>query len=327
MKKFYLFSMAVFLSICGANAQFVVGSDGMTITSSTSIHINGVWLSPSAELTIADNELTVSATPITGSPPGIAKVYNFENPITFEGDIGIFYLTGDLNGNTEATLQLATSGNGVSFNSLLGSTVSTGLHVVTNTVSPAATIQSLTASQPSALPVILSSFEVTKEGATASLIWETTSEENSNFFEVQRSSDGKHWQQIGRVMSWIDSHTLRSYTFSDESPARGANLYRLKMVDNDGSYAYSIIKSVQFDHVKEISIYPNPTSDFVKVNVDNWSDVSLVKLFNSAGKMLYVSSKSASAREIELKKYPSGIYFIQLVRNDGSTETLKILKR
>nr|MBZ1363183.1 Ig family protein [Dyadobacter fermentans]MBZ1363278.1 Ig family protein [Dyadobacter fermentans] len=73
---------------------------------------------------------------------------------------------------------------------------------------------------------------------TALLTWSTTEEVNSDRFEIERSLNGKGWSTIGKVRSNGESSVLRNYTYTDDSPEKGENLYRLRMVDLDGTYAF-----------------------------------------------------------------------------------------
>ncbi|MCE7043152.1 SdrD B-like domain-containing protein, partial [Dyadobacter sp. CY312] len=94
-----------------------------------------------------------------------------------------------------------------------------------------------------ALPVKLSRFDVQKgENVSALLHWTTTEEVNSDSFEIQRSADAKSWNAIGQVKAKENNVGLVNYRFDDMQPNLGANYYRLKMIDLDGSFAYSSIR-------------------------------------------------------------------------------------
>ena len=94
--------------------------------------------------------------------------------------------------------------------------------------------------QRTPLPVELSAFTATAEGAAVRLVWATASEKNSARFEVERSTDGRTFAAIGAVAAAGSSTALRSYELLDATlPASTATLYyRLKQVDQDGSFSY-----------------------------------------------------------------------------------------
>jgi hypothetical protein len=99
---------------------------------------------------------------------------------------------------------------------------------------------------PLALPVKLISFTVAKAGKNAQLSWATTEEVNSEKFVIERSADARNWKSIGQRAAMGESTALSNYTFPDQAPLPGANYYRLKVVDSDGTFVYSVIKNLNF---------------------------------------------------------------------------------
>lgn len=171
------------------------------------------------------------------------------------------------------------------------------------------------------LPVTLASFEVSKEAATAVLNWVTTSETNSRHFDVERSGDGKAWEQIGRVDAARESSERLRYSFADGKPAAGRNFYRLKMVDWDDSFTYTRIRWVDFGGVREINVYPNPASDKLYVDGD---DISRIELYNVSGKLVH-SSARPGADGIDVSKFAPGIYLLRSTTLSGGMSTKKII--
>ena len=173
------------------------------------------------------------------------------------------------------------------------------------------------------LPVTLTSFSVQKEGQTAKLNWATTSETNSNRFEIEQSLNGKEWNRIGTVESTGESKVLIKYSFTDVHPVAGSeNLYRLKMIDNDETFAYSRIQSIKFDGVPaNLTVYPNPVTD--KLLVGNYSKVKEVTLNNASGTALFQGGKMSSDG-IDVSKLLPGIYIVTLTLFDGTISTHKV---
>jgi hypothetical protein len=93
-----------------------------------------------------------------------------------------------------------------------------------------------------ALPVTLIAFKASQQEQSVLLQWATSSEVNASIFEIERSFSGKDWNSIGRVNATGEESTHQEYAFNDASPSSGSNLYRLKMVDIDGTYAWSSIR-------------------------------------------------------------------------------------
>ncbi|NIJ55455.1 T9SS type A sorting domain-containing protein [Dyadobacter arcticus] len=116
-----------------------------------------------------------------------------------------------------------------------------------------------------ALPVTLVRFDAKKESRATLLSWETTVENNSSHFVIEKSSERRiSWNEIGSVRSAGESKEVVRYSFIDAAPFTGKNLYRLKMIDTDGSFAFSRILNLEFEQLETV-VYPNPASNFLYV--------------------------------------------------------------
>ncbi|MCF0072749.1 T9SS type A sorting domain-containing protein [Dyadobacter sp. CY261] len=173
------------------------------------------------------------------------------------------------------------------------------------------------------LPVTLVNFRVNNEGNAALLEWATSEETNSDCFEIQRSADGKSWAKIGKVPSQGESKILRSYSFVDDTPFYGENLYRLRMVDADGTFAFSSISSVHFGGIP-LYVYPNPVavSFSIKGEAESFSDLSILDL---SGKVIY--EKRSEEKAVDVSGLPNGFYVVRVTMRDGGTWTQKIMIR
>lgn len=177
------------------------------------------------------------------------------------------------------------------------------------------------------LPVTLSSFKVTKEGSEiATLAWSTTEEKHSDYFDVQHSLNAKDWESIGKVKSYNEGKVDRDYTFSFAGKSNGKNYFRLNMVDLDGSSKFSSIRSVTFENLREelLSFGPNPTADYLNINLSDWSTVKSVSILDKTGRSMY-SSGSRPEKTISVRDFTSGLYLLKLTRKNGEVVVNKIL--
>lgn len=325
MKYYLLFCQLALLCPFNARAQFSTGTNGFYTSAGTIVSIDGLTFRPTAPFNIQNNTLTISPTALPGSPPSIVRVYSLDSPITFAGRIGHFYHTSELNGNTETLLQVAYKN--VAPITTTGSVVNTTSHYIYNDLITPVTFSAVTAAQPGALPVTLLEFTAKKEGSAASLNWSTTYESNSDYFNVEHSSNAKDWNTLSKITAADQSSGLKNYVFSHILPAAGANYYRLKMVDKDQSYAYSTIRALHFEQPYQVSIYPNPAVEKVRISMDHWENIATVKLLNAQGTTLLASYKKPLSNEINMKDFSAGLYVVQLHLNDGSTATIKVIKQ
>ncbi len=178
---------------------------------------------------------------------------------------------------------------------------------------------------PTTLPVKLSEFVVSKEADAAHLSWSTTEEQNSERFEVERSIEGKSWHRLGIVPASGNSSIVRRYAYVDATPAEGVNYYRLKMIDKDGTSAYSQTRSASFALAEEITITPNPAVENLKVKVRDAGSVEKVELISATGQVLYRSVTNPLA-DIEVRHLPAGMYILNITRTGGRISTHKVLK-
>jgi hypothetical protein len=321
MKRYLLFCQLTLLPALAAQAQFTVGADGFFVGSNTQVSIDSLTLLPSVDFSITSQTLTISPTPIPGSQPSIARVYNFTSPVNFAGVAGFFYQASELNGNTEGTLEL-NYGN-AQFASATGSTVNLSQHYIFNTL-PQTNFTSLTAAQANALPVTLVDFQLRRAENTTSLYWRTSEERNSDYFEIQQSQDAHEWNVLGRLNAVKESTSKKEYYFDDAARRYGTQYYRLKMVDTDGTYAFSSVRLVQLTSAGLISAYPNPIVDKLLIGSDE--ALVSVKMTDLTGRSFLELSKPKAGQELSLKNYPAGTYLVMVQTSSGHTQVIKIIK-
>ena len=85
----------------------------LTISNNASVNFNGMKLSPSSNLTLTDNVVELSDTPLSGAFSSTTRIYSFNNKISFSGDLKIYYddSVEELNGIDEANLNIAILGS------------------------------------------------------------------------------------------------------------------------------------------------------------------------------------------------------------------------
>jgi hypothetical protein len=112
------------------------------------------------------------------------------------------------------------------------------------------------------------------------------------------------------------------YSFEHKTPVKGQNLYRLKMIDTDETFAFSRILSVLVDVDLTLTVYPNPVSN--RVMISNYEQVKQVSVYNGLGTKILESQK-LSPDGIDVTRLQQGICTIRLVLFDGTVSTQKIL--
>jgi len=183
----------------------------------------------------------------------------------------------------------------------------------------------------SPLPVELKSFSaLTELNGSIKLNWQTATEVNNHGFEVQRSqksvgsSQNLQWEKVGFVKGAGNSNSPKSYSFIDDNPLSVTAEYRLKQIDNDGSYKYSKEVTVVLNSPLEFKLgqnYPNPFNPSTNISFTLPESGNVVlKVYNSIGQevaTLINNHLEAGFHSIDFNadNLASGVYVYRLEAN------------
>ena len=155
------------------------------------------------------------------------------------------------------------------------------------------------------------------------LNWSTASEQNSAHFIVERSKDGRSYNELGTVIAAGNSNSTVNYNFVDKDPIIGTAYYRLRQVDLDGKVNFSKIAIANINGQEIVLIaYPNPANDFLNLLVNSpvkqqvrysVTDISgrIVKTGN------YSLQKGDNNFALTLNDLSQGRYLLQLSNVNG----------
>lgn len=177
------------------------------------------------------------------------------------------------------------------------------------------------------LPVILSRFTAQLAGNNQVRVnWATSLEINCSHYIVERSLDGRLFQQAARIAGAGNSSVELSYGITDDISGLGANIvyYRLRQVDLDGKNSVSRVASVRVKKASsDFVVAPNPFRNHVNITLD-WpkQENTTVRLFNSQGaevarKQFLMIAGSNYLTFDELSKLPTGSYYLQVATEEG----------
>jgi hypothetical protein len=172
------------------------------------------------------------------------------------------------------------------------------------------------------LPVELTSF-IAKQSVTGiELRWVTATEVNFYSFEIEKKQSNKdNWQTISSIKASGNKSVYSNYSFTDKSAAPGQYNYRLRIVDNDGTYKYSNIVEANVSAPDKFMLgqnYPNPFNPgtIITYSLPTPSNVKII-LYNTLGlnvKVLANEFKEAGNYSVNFNAsgLSSGIYFYKL---------------
>ncbi len=168
-------------------------------------------------------------------------------------------------------------------------------------------------------PVELTYFTAEAQSSNTSLLqWETAAEIDNDFFSIEHSANGADFVEVGQVKGVGTTTETHFYRFVHESPARGANYYRLRQVDFDGDFEYSNVEVVTFgdiEPVAELKLYPNPANHQITVASPKLVDQPVdVEIRDTKGQLIMTQSFDAfqSQQQISVEDLAAGQYLIRM---------------
>ncbi len=162
-----------------------------------------------------------------------------------------------------------------------------------------------------AIPVELTDFTGKQaQNGSVQLNWRTASEVNLKQFDVEKSGDGKNFKAIGSVKA-KGFTGIQNYVFEDinfKNPA----YYRLRSVNNDGTFDYSKIITIAASGVHPtIKVVPSVSDDIWTVESDS-DDLrrGQIDVFDANGRLML--SQKGTDKLIKTNQLPRGLYFVKV---------------
>jgi Secretion system C-terminal sorting domain len=148
------------------------------------------------------------------------------------------------------------------------------------------------------------------------LSWQTLTETNNNYFEVQHSSNGINFETIGKVEAQ-KAQGIKTYHYLHNNPIL-QNQYRLKQIDNDGKFTFSKTLFVKMPSNNPLTVYPNPTSNFINLNIAiNNNNINQLLLYNIYGKKINTFKAKQGNQQLNITGVVTGKYILQLQTKTG----------
>lgn len=150
------------------------------------------------------------------------------------------------------------------------------------------------------LPIELLSFDAVATTNSITIFWSTASEENNDYFVIEKSKDCSLWNEIDRIDGAGNSQRIIHYSTADTDPWIGISYYRLTQVDYDGNYETFGPIALGF-YATNLLVYPNPAQ-----NIINLPDCA--KIFDQQGRMILIGKPG----ENDISKLPKGLYHVMI---------------
>lgn len=162
------------------------------------------------------------------------------------------------------------------------------------------------------------------------LDWQTLSETGNDHFVIEKSRDQDSFEAIGSIKAVGHSQTISSYQFLDQSPMGRKNQYRIRQVDQNGSFSYSNLEHIEWDFVYVAALYPNPCRErsYLALRLTEETQIQL-RLYNSTGQLVQQTKRSAGPGSqkiaIDIAGLAQGIYTLDVMLNGSAQGSQKLL--
>lgn len=188
------------------------------------------------------------------------------------------------------------------------------------------------------LPVKLLEFTAQKQNnEDAFLKWIADGESNVAKYEIEMARGNADLQsgnfvKIGEVAGLGNTSGSRTYSFTDtEADKFGPRYYRLKIIDKDGSFSYSLIRSLVFSDPVLWKIYPNPSHGlFSLVYQVNSNEQISVRVIDAKGSLVREYNRTGNGfpqkLNIDLFGNANGVYLLQ-VNTADKKQMFKLYKQ
>lgn len=167
------------------------------------------------------------------------------------------------------------------------------------------------------LPLHLTAFSGEQEGATHLLHWSLASEESTEQYTLEHSTDGKNFNAICQV--GFDASSKGQYSYLFENPRIGDNFYRL-MITTGNSKTYSKIIRIRRAADREfesgqniVTVYPNPAPSNSNSVIESPYPITQIDVLDINGQIIYQSKNIDDNKYSLFHQYlPAGNYILKI---------------
>jgi hypothetical protein len=186
---------------------------------------------------------------------------------------------------------------------------------------------SLSSTSATVLPIELISFSASPEIESGKNIvvlnWVTASETNNDFYTVERSLDGIHFEVVTNIPGAGTSSDINNYYAVDQHPYSGVSYYRLKQTDfNDHSEHFDIVPVQILSTLSNVSVFPNPTKEELTISFSSIEKRKeyVLTIYSVVGqivhKQLFFSEQGFNQVKFNTSGLPIGMYFLAVGSGD-----------
>jgi len=177
------------------------------------------------------------------------------------------------------------------------------------------------------LPLTINSLNASFNGKSSEIKWTSQNEINVKGFSIEKSENGNTYSEIAFVNA-KNLITENTYSFEDVNVKPGANFYRIKTINKDGSSKYSTVVVVNNRVGITAQVFPNPVISNLTVNHTPAVRGAIIRVLSIEGRQVKTFAVQAGAVQtaLSVSELVKGNYLL-IFENDGVKTTTKFSKQ
>ena len=172
-------------------------------------------------------------------------------------------------------------------------------------------------------------FYVTASNRTANITWLSNAGQTTDFYTVEKLNTLGNFESIYKISGLNGSDKITTFSFIDTKTVNGDNFYRITTTFTDGTQSVSEIKKVTFDKLNSFAVFPNPTDDFLDIDLSNYAGKAVgISIYNTVGQRVYqfnYESAPRAAHRVETDGFVLGAHWVKIDVKGLQSQTKQIV--
>ncbi len=172
-------------------------------------------------------------------------------------------------------------------------------------------------------------FEVTASNRTANIAWLSNAGQTTDFYTVEKLNALGNFESIYKISGLNGSDKIATFNFVDTKTVDGDNFYRITTIFTNGTQSVSEIKKVTFDKLNSFAVFPNPSDDFLDIDLSNYEGKVIgISIYNTVGQRVYQFNYEAAPRaahRVQTDGFALGAHLVKIDVKGLQTQTKQIV--
>jgi Secretion system C-terminal sorting domain len=151
-----------------------------------------------------------------------------------------------------------------------------------------------------------------KESNKVWLQWDIDSAEEGDYFIVERSPDGSHYETIGAIRQ---TGSTTHYELTDGAPPNGSDFYRIKYSAPTATPAYSKTMQLSLSGEVDFKFYPNPVDKLFIVRTEHSIDLQVM---DASGAVRLNKRLQPGIQVVNVSSLERGVYVLRVTDKESN---------